>query len=94
MTAGAARVALPDWCVARYEALRAGALGEPLPAEARSGLTLFLRRGMWAWAQASAVTPPARHAGSVLTDATGPEPRHELARLLMEMAWAHSRRHA
>jgi len=32
---------------ARYEALRAAAFGDGLPPEARSGLTLFLRRGMW-----------------------------------------------
>jgi hypothetical protein len=31
------------------------ALGEALPPEARSGLTLFLRRGMWGWARALAV---------------------------------------
>jgi len=31
------------------------ALGEPLPREARGGLVLFLRRGMWAWAQALSV---------------------------------------
>jgi len=30
-------------------------LGEPLPPEARSGLMLFLRRGMWGWARALAV---------------------------------------
>lgn len=27
------------------------ALGEALPPKARSGLMLFLRRGMWGWAQ-------------------------------------------
>jgi len=27
------------------------ALGEALPATARSGLMLFLRRGMWSWVQ-------------------------------------------
>jgi hypothetical protein len=37
---------------ARYEALRAAAFGDGLPPEARSGLTLFLRRGMWGWARA------------------------------------------
>ena len=37
---------------ARYEALRAAAFGDALPPEARSGLTLFLRRGMWGWARA------------------------------------------
>jgi hypothetical protein len=50
------------------------ALGEALPPMARSGLVLFLRRGMWGWAQtllaasplqqpvhASSLTPPARN---------------------------------
>jgi len=36
----------------QYEALRAAALGEALPLMARSGLVLFLRRGMWGWARA------------------------------------------
>ena len=42
----------------RYEALRMAALGERLPLEARSGLMLFLRRGMWAWAQVEAAPRP------------------------------------
>jgi hypothetical protein len=41
---------------ARYETLRAAAFGDGLPPEARSGLTLFLRRGMWGWARALTVT--------------------------------------
>lgn len=46
--------------VAQYEALRLAALGEPLPPEARSGLALFLRRGMWGWARAlAAASTPA-----------------------------------
>jgi hypothetical protein len=40
--------------VAQYETLRGAALGQALPPEARSGLTLFLRRGMWGWARAAA----------------------------------------
>lgn len=40
----------------RYETLRAAALGDRLPLEARSGLALLVRRGMWAWARAA--TPP------------------------------------
>ena len=36
----------------QYELLRAAALGMALPPEARSGLTLLLRRGMWAWVRA------------------------------------------
>ena len=42
--------------VEQYETLRAAALGGGLPFDARSGLALFLRRGMWGWAQA-ATTP-------------------------------------
>lgn len=41
------------------------ALGEPLPPEARSGLCLFLRQGMWGWAQVlsgPAAPQPARKA--------------------------------
>jgi hypothetical protein len=41
--------------VAHYETLRKAMLGEALPPEARCGLMLFLRRGMWAWARALAV---------------------------------------
>lgn len=33
----------------RYEIMRAAALGTALPPEARSGLTILLHRGMWAW---------------------------------------------
>jgi len=47
--------------VAQYEALRNAALGQALPAEARSGLLLFLRRGLWGWAQvlaAAGASPP------------------------------------
>jgi len=45
---------------AQYEVLRAAALGEALPLMARSGLVLFLRRGMWGWARAltAAASPP------------------------------------
>ena len=32
--------------VAQYEALRGAVLGDALPPEARTGLLLFLRRGM------------------------------------------------
>ena len=38
--------------VPQYEALRNAALGNTLPPEARSGLLLFLRRGMLGWARA------------------------------------------
>ncbi len=44
--------ATPSCLIAsQYEILRRAGLGESLPSDARSGLTLFLYRGMWAWAQ-------------------------------------------
>lgn len=42
--------------VAKYEALRGAALGAALPPGARSGLVLFLRRGMWGWARVMGAT--------------------------------------
>jgi hypothetical protein len=39
----------PSAAIAPYETLRMAMLGEALPPEARSGLMLFLHRGMWAW---------------------------------------------
>jgi hypothetical protein len=41
--------------VAQYETLRRAALGHALPLEARSGLMLFLRHGMWGWARAMVI---------------------------------------
>jgi hypothetical protein len=41
----------------RYEILRAAALGTALPPEARSGLTILLHRGMWAWVRTIVRTP-------------------------------------
>ena len=41
----------------RYELLRAAALGTALPPEARSGLTILLHRGMWAWVRTIARSP-------------------------------------
>lgn len=43
----------------QYEVLRGAVLGEVLPLKARSGLMLFLRRGMWGWAQALTATASA-----------------------------------
>jgi len=58
----AQNTAEPSLVVTHYETLRRAALGDVLPPEARAGLTLFLRRGMWGWARAigtrSAVPQP------------------------------------
>jgi uncharacterized protein YbjT (DUF2867 family) len=40
---------LPHILQSQYELLRAAALGEETAAEARSGLTVLLRQGMWSW---------------------------------------------
>jgi hypothetical protein len=40
--------------VAQYEALRNAAFGHALAPEARSGLLLFLRCGLWGWARVMA----------------------------------------
>ena len=51
------------------------ALGQALPLEARSGLALLLRRGMWAWARTLApavVTGQPMRSPSPKTAAGGP----------------------
>jgi hypothetical protein len=45
----------PSSVTAQYETLRRAALGQALSPEARYGLMLFLRRGMWGWARAVAM---------------------------------------
>jgi hypothetical protein len=55
MTPNASEKPATSALVARYETLRLAMLGEALPPEARSGLMLFLRRGMWSWARGLAV---------------------------------------
>jgi len=71
----------------RYEALRRAALGEPVPPEARSGLLLFLRRGMWAWARTLTPTTAARQpARPSLPRRKDPHPQMALVRLFAAMA--------
>jgi hypothetical protein len=44
----------PGKVVTQYETLRTAALGGALPPDARAGMMLFLRRGMWGWSCALA----------------------------------------
>lgn len=44
----------------QYELLRAAMLGTALPPDARSGLTVLLHRGMWAWARTTVLAPARR----------------------------------
>lgn len=71
----------------QYEILRAAVLGEWLPPEARSGLALLLRRGMWSWAQAAAApsTKP-QPTRSSLPIATGDDEQRAVIRLFAAMA--------
>ena len=72
----------------QYEALRGAAVGERLPLEARSGLALLLRRGMWAWARAVAApnaTPQPTPSPLARSTATNDEQR-AVVRLFAAMA--------
>src|SRR5258708_38126736 len=56
MTSNATRSSeVPSSVVIQYETLRRAALGGVLQPEARWGLMLFLRRGMWGWIRAVAI---------------------------------------
>lgn len=59
---GGARSAPLADVIQRYETLRTAVLDEGLNLESRNGLALFLRRGMWGWAQVAPppIAPPER----------------------------------
>lgn len=62
----------------QYESLRNAALGHALSPEARSGLLLFLRRGMWGWARVLATagaSPPQPIRATSLSFPMGEESR-------------------
>jgi len=72
----------------QYETLRAAAGGDRLPLEARSGLALLLRRGMWAWARGAATpsaTPKPARSFLASSTATNDEQR-AVVRLFAAMA--------
>jgi hypothetical protein len=55
--------------VNQYETLRGAALGGALPPESRSGLMIFLLRGMWGWARRAVAAkgtfePPVKLSGA------------------------------
>jgi hypothetical protein len=72
--------------VAQYEALRSAVLSEALPLEARTGLLLFLRRGMCGWARAVAtMCAPLRPTGSRPPNWTIPEEHRTVVHILAAM---------
>jgi hypothetical protein len=81
----------------QYELLRAAALGTALPPEARSGLTILLHRGMWAWVRAILPGAARQPSASVLPAVGIPvadkvSERRSVAHLLAAMALAVSER--
>ena len=72
--------------VAQYEALRGAALGDVLAPEARTGLLLFLRHGMWGWARAVATMyAPERPTGSRPLNGTIPQEHRAVVHILAAM---------
>ena len=70
-----------------YETLRAAALGNALPPEARAGLTLFLHAGMWGWARAATTTRTSeRPAGSRPLNWKAPAEHRTVIHLFAAMA--------
>jgi hypothetical protein len=63
------------------------ALGKPLPPEARSGLGLFLRRGMWGWARALAIAgDPEQPTRSHSSSLTSPHQHNDVIQVFAAMA--------
>lgn len=84
---------LPQPIAAQYETLRSGALGEPLPPEARSGLALFLRRGMWGWARAlAAASGPPQPTRLLSSNSTMPPHHRAIVQVFAAMALNSCRR--
>lgn len=77
----------------RYETLRTAALSARLPLEARSGLALFLRRGMWGWAQAAALSAtPSRPTRSFFPTPTANDDQRAVIYLFAAMAMRSTKR--
>ena len=78
---------LPSTVAAKYETLRMAAFGEGLPPEARSGLMLFLCRGMWGWARTLAAQSVREEPIPVPSPSpTAPCEREAVIRVLAAMA--------
>jgi hypothetical protein len=81
--------------ITKYESLRGAALGAALPPEARSGLALFLRRGMWSWTRALATANASRQAISpASSESTAPHERKAVIQLFAAMAMNSDKRGA
>ena len=73
--------------VTQYESLRRAAIGDELPCEARAGLLLFLRRGMYGWARALAtMSAPQPLTGSRPSNWKAPEEHKTVIQIFAAMA--------
>jgi hypothetical protein len=82
--------------VAQYETLRSAMFGEVLPPDARSGLIVFLRHGMWEWARILTLgtlgREPLRVSPSFSSNPTEPGERRAVIHLLAAMAMTNNDR--
>jgi hypothetical protein len=80
----------PSIIVSQYETLRSAMLGEALPPDARSGLIVFLRHGMWEWARTLTLgtrgREPLHVSPSSSSNPTEPGERRAIIHLLAAMA--------
>jgi hypothetical protein len=80
---------------AQYETLRLAALGQALPLEARSGLALLLRQGMWGWARALVGQGAApERARNCATRSTTPRQHNAVVQIFAAMAMKANTRRA
>ena len=91
MTDAEARSSTPSFTiVAQYETLRSAMLGEALSPDARSGLIVFLRHGMWEWARTLTLgtlgREPLHVSPSASSYPTEPGERRAVIHLLAAMA--------
>ena len=87
MKSGTAERCTAEPVVAQYETLRLAGFAEPLPPEARSGLVVFLRRGLWAWAQAlAAASAPQQPTRSATSSSIAPHQQKSVIQVFAAMA--------
>lgn len=80
---------------AKYETLRMASLGQPLPLDARTGLALFLRQGMWGWARAVGQVAAQERAGNCATlTSTTPRQHNAVVQIFATMAMKANTRRA
>jgi len=86
MTAAKKDAAALPTVVTQYETLRSAALGDALPPGSRSGLMLFLCRGMWGWVRALPNTNALEPVGSRPSSWKAPDEYRTVIHIFAAMA--------